>query len=52
MIELNNTIIRKIIFPLCLFLGFFSCDSQDVDFDVAMLYLDHTEGVNFFCRAT
>ena len=42
--------IRNIIIAFALCLGLFACDNRDVDYDVALIYLDHEEGVNFFSQ--
>lgn len=42
--------IRNILIVIALCLGFFACDSSDIDYDVAVIYLDRTEGVNFFSQ--
>ncbi len=42
--------IRRIIFACALVMGLFACDSRDVDYDVAWVYLGRTEGCNFFSQ--
>ena len=42
--------IRNILIAFALCLGLFACDNRDVDYDVALIYLDHEEGVNFFSQ--
>lgn len=42
--------IRNILIAFGLCLGLFACDNRDVDYDVAVIYLNRTEGVNFFSQ--
>lgn len=42
--------IRNILIAFALCLGLFACDNRDVDYDVALIYLDNEEGVNFFSQ--
>ena len=42
--------IRKIVLVCVLVMGLFACDSRDVDYDVAWVYLGRTEGCNFFSQ--
>ena len=42
--------IKNIIIVLTLCLGLFACDNRDVSYKLATIYLDRTEGVNFFSQ--
>ena len=42
--------IKKIIIALFLCLGLFACDSRETDYELAWLYLGHTEGCNLFAE--
>lgn len=42
--------IRKIIIALSLCLGLFGCGDYETDYKVAWVYLDRTEGSNFFSQ--
>ena len=40
--------IKRIIIAFALLLGICACDNTETDYQLAMLYLGHTEGCNFF----
>ena len=42
--------IRNILIIVTLCLGLFACDSRDVSYKLATIYLGRTEGVNFFSQ--
>ena len=42
--------IKNILIAFCLCLGLFACDSRDIDYELAVIYLGHSEGVNFFSQ--
>ena len=50
MIILNIMRIKNILIALCLCLGLCASDNRDVDYDVAVLFMNRTEGVNFFSQ--
>ena len=50
MIILNILRIKNIFIALCLCLGLCACDNRDVDYDVAVLFMNRAEGVNFFSQ--
>lgn len=42
--------IKNILIAFCLCLGLFACDNRDIDYELAVIYLGHAEGVNFFSQ--
>ena len=40
----------KIVLVLFMLIGLFACDSRDVSYKLATIYLGRTEGVNFFSQ--
>ena len=41
---------RNLLIAFALCMGLFACDSRETDFEVAWIYLGHTEGSNFFSQ--
>lgn len=41
---------RNLLIAFALCMGLFACDSRETDFEVAWIYLGHTEGGNFFSQ--
>ena len=41
---------RNLLIAFALCMGLFACDSRETDFEVAWIYLGHTEGANFFSQ--